>query len=277
MFFEFIIITATHDRLNLFQQCQLMQAKALRSLRKAFPETVRERFIVISDGSIHPRLRLANQTPIFHNYESDPRKSFLRNNEIALGFLDRTLISGLIYDRTQSYIVFWEDDDFYHPDYLTEMAKLIREFPQAKIFGLANSIYYHVPKRSWLNCSNTQHSSLCSTIIRADILPQAKAALESCKQRNAFTLDLSLWRDSGLSEAEKVLVTGSKYQSLVIGMKGLSPGIEVGGGHSRISYPNQDPSGEKLKELIGENNASWYFDFWQQHEEEKTSPIAPGQ
>lgn len=168
----------------------------------------------------------------------------------------RNLLAGLEHVDASVPVVFWEDDDYYRPDWLEVVAAASR---RAEIVGESRAHYYHVGTRRWLQYQNDTHASLCATAMRGAAIAHFRevVALRSrLFQDNARQyFDATIWR----AHASRYLFEGAH----VIGMKGI-PGERggIGVGHTGRFGRFHDPDGQKLRELCGAD-AEAYLPFGQ--------------
>jgi hypothetical protein len=151
----------------------------------------------------------------------------------------RNLKAGL--DIIKNYIVdaifIIEDDDYYKPCYLDVMVKKLDGFEAA---GEINTIFYHIPLKSWFNIKNKRHSSLFQTAFKPVLLP----VFEDCfKYEYIDYYFFRIIKNKNLFRANNISV-GIKGQP---GRKGIS--IE----HVHNKKYKSDSSGDKLAELLGKD------------------------
>ncbi len=155
----------------------------------------------------------------------------------------RNILAGLDLVDPDDRLVIIEDDDYYAPGYLSMAAMWLN---YTDLAGEALARYYHVTRRLYYNCNNTQHASLCSTAMKGQAIDQ----LRHVANRHVDFIDMTLWRS----------FAGTKqlYSSrLCVGIKGLPGRAGIGGGHRLQAGRNQihpDPQGYVLREWIG---ADW--------------------
>lgn len=151
----------------------------------------------------------------------------------------RNLKTGLdiIKNLNPDAIFIIEDDDYYKPNYLEVMVKKLDGFNAA---GEINTIFYHVPLKSWFNIKNKRHSSLFQTAFKPVLIP----VFEDCfKYEYIDYYFFRIIKNKNLFKADNISV-GIKGQP---GRKGIS--IE----HVRNKKYKSDPDGAKLRELLGKD------------------------
>lgn len=148
----------------------------------------------------------------------------------------RNLLKGLDACDEKDLIVFIEDDDHYHPSWLSRVA---RESGRAEVVGENRARYYNFKTKTARQLSNLSHSSLCSTAIRGSAI---KTFRKVCTPGVKF-IDMNLWRQA----SSKYLFPGT----MVTGIKGL-PGREgIGMGHRPDFSGTPDRDGAILSKWIG--------------------------
>ena len=159
-------------------------------------------------------------------------------------------------------IVFIEDDDWYHPDYLRVMHRAVYE-REVAIAGVAEGRYYHVgnPNASdyrynqpsyWERYSDT-YASLCRTAIsRRKSVNRLREICWACHSIQAdkvdVSVDLRLWGSTPADDGRHML----DDPELTVSIKGLPGRKGAGSLHSR-PLKNRDPNWSKLREWIGED------------------------
>lgn len=115
-----------------------------------------------------------------------------------------------------------EDDDWYHPRYLETMVKALTYRDRA-LAGEGEARYYNLRRRTWRQLGNRAHASLCSTILRTEVLRERLWRICSSDSRPRM-VDIALWQTDDI---EKAVLPG---RGLVVGIKGMPgrPGIGIG-------------------------------------------------
>jgi len=156
--------------------------------------------------------------------------------------LARNLLAAIphvIYDK----VLFFEDDDWYRPDYVSNMASVLGEQDLA---GEPLSLYYHLPSKRYRRMVNASHASLCQTGMRSIMLSVLAAV---CQEDDQF-IDYNLWTRSFPTQVRRAF-TG--YGG-VVGLKGLPgrPGIGIGHRPQEQAHVWQgDPDLKVLQSWIG--------------------------
>lgn len=146
----------------------------------------------------------------------------------------RNLAAGLEVIPADASVVVWEDDDYYAPGYLADVAKwLVRH----ELVGESHARYFNVATGRGKAMNNMRHASLCSTAMRDGALRSFRKAVT---QADKF-IDMTLWRS----------FPGRLYRTThVVGIKGLPGRDGIGCGHA-----DHFGSPMKLADWIGEDAA----------------------
>jgi glycosyltransferase involved in cell wall biosynthesis len=159
-----------------------------------------------------------------------------------------------------------EDDENYQPTYIEEMSKILNF---VDICGESDVVYYHLDIPGWKRMNNFTHASLCQTGIKANLLPNLKAAVDS----GEMYYDLHLWRRAHEMRVPCALFSDVNLSLAIKGMPGRSG---IGAGHKTQGYL-YDGKLVKLTELIGPDS-ELYKPFIRRYsnEKESKSPIVRG-
>lgn len=215
---EITVITPTGDRPLAFRLCQ--QWMANQTLKPG-------QWIVVDDGKMPltptPAMQYIRREP----RPDDPKHTLDLNMRTAL-----PLIKG-------SKILIMEDDEYYAPRYLEEMAKRL---DQVEVVGIMRAKYYHLPTGGYVQIGNTGHASLAETGFRRSFLP----VFEQCINRGIVPnwLDEQIWRTVNESKKAAREITSLLFVddggSLYAGIKGLPGRNGMGQGHNPAMYHNKD-------------------------------------
>lgn len=154
--------------------------------------------------------------------------------EVGQNTQARNLAAGLEWVEADESVAIIEDDDWYSPGYLADVAKWLA---RRELVGEDRARYYNVTTGKGKQLGNTRHASLCSTAVRGNGL---KALRQAVAQADTF-IDMTLWR----------ILPGRLYQTQhVVGIKGLPGRGGIGTGH-------RDAFGQpmSLRDWIGEDAA----------------------
>ena len=224
---DLTLFTPTRDRPLAFSFCERWMA------RQTYSGTVL--WIVVDDGDVQIRPTMGQ---LHIRRQPSPRRSTLPENVLAA-----------IPFATGLGVVVAEDDDWYHSDYVAEMAKRL---PGVDIVGIANALYYHVPTRRYQRNDNQDHASFCSTAvgIPTGLDHMANAAGRLMGTDNPL-VDMDLW--SKKRKMRRYMFNGNR---LVVGLKGwpgrknLCPSSVLGPSHPH------DRDGYILRRWIGPEDAA---------------------
>jgi len=210
-------ITPTGDRPLAFALCRQWMAHQTRRPGQ---------WIVVDDGKVPMALDEAFKIYDFVKYvrreprPDDPQHTLALNLQATLPF-----IAG---DK----IIIMEDDDYYAPEYIAEVA---RNLDRHEVVGITQAKYYHLPTGGYHTHQNASHCSLSETAFRNSFLPEFQEVL---RERDASPhpagtdVDLRIWRKVGsrgyrFSDSDK---------PLYLGIKGLPGRTGIGIGHNPSMY-----------------------------------------
>lgn len=146
-------------------------------------------------------------------------------------------------------IAFIENDDWYSKDYLETIVKAWSKEQYPYLFGLNNTIYYHIRLRKHFTMYHNSRSSAMNTLIKPDI------NLKWCADNEAFT-DIHLW-----NTIKGVIINPPK--TICIGIK---HGIGMCGGRSHIDklgrFTNDDQDFSFLKEKLDPESFNFYSNYF---------------
>jgi len=119
-------------------------------------------------------------------------------------------------DKGCDVILWWEDDDWYHPNYINWMVNSWVENNKPSIFGINETYYYHIKINKYIHMKHNGRASAFCTLVTRDILD-----FKWPDDKYPFT-DLKIWASiKGISIPfeDKILAIGIKHG---IGMTGGS-------------------------------------------------------
>jgi len=246
------VLTCTGFRPEAFGLCvKWMERQRLEGLRV--------QWVIVDDERIQRGSELGRRVPFdsvmaVPGYDGSCRHTMPINVHNVIGYCEGDVV------------VFVEDDDWYHPNYLRTMHSSIFERETA-IAGIAGCRYYHVGNPSakdyrYRNPSywgrySTSYSSLCRTAIsrraNADRLREICFDCHEVKgDRTDTTVDIQLWGATPAEEGRLLL----DEPGLCISIKGL-PGRKVSDSLHSTPFKNTDPTWKTLFDWIGED-ANFY-------------------
>ena len=210
-------ITPTGDRPLAFALCRQWMMNQTRQPGQ---------WIVVDDGKTPMTLDEAFKIHDFIKYvrreprSDDPQHTLTLNLQAALPHIagDKILIM--------------EDDDYYAPEYVAEVA---RKLDQHEIVGIMQAKYYHLPTGGYHIHQNASHCSLSETSFRNSFLPEFREILcerDVLPHPVGTDVDLRIWRKVGnrgyrFSDSDK---------PLYLGIKGLPGRAGIGIGHNPAMY-----------------------------------------
>lgn len=219
------LITPTGDRLLAFALCQnWMRKQTLQSYQ----------WIVIDDGKIPAKPYIPMNYIRREPQANDPQCTLSLNLEISL-----PLING-------NKIVIIEDDEYYAPKYVEEMAF---KLDQHEVVGIGRAKYYHLFSGKFYRHRNKDRASLAQTSFRDSFLSEFKEILRS--NVGDTQIDRRVWEKVRGSDRGFIFLDDD--DSLYVGIKSLPgrPGV-IGHDLKSKSYRRSCPdvSHETLKQWI---------------------------
>jgi len=234
------LITPTGDRPLAFALCQnWMRKQTLQSFQ----------WIVIDDGKIPMKPYAPMEYVRREPKANDPQCTLILNLMVAL-----PLIKG-------NKIVIIEDDEYYAPKYVAEMAVRL---DQHEVVGIGSTKYYHLFSGGNYKHRNKENASLAQTAFRDSFLSEFKKILNTNVEEPR--IDKYIWRK--LRGGDRGFICfDDKDNPLYVGIKGL-PGRPGVIGHDPESSPyrrrscSPDISRRRLKDWIPElEDYSIYIDI----------------
>lgn len=144
-----------------------------------------------------------------------------------------------LFSEGCTVVLFWEDDDWYAPNYIERMLFEWIKAGKPQIFGVGQSTYYHLFVHKYHTITHPGRASNMATLVT-----KAVTKIEWCSDDFPYT-DLHLWKvlDGATFVPEKPVCMGLKHG---IGMVG-------GGGHQHdwYRYDNDDKHEEHLLKTTG--------------------------
>jgi hypothetical protein len=221
---DLTLITPTGDRTQAFALCE-------RWIRRQTAWLVVAQWFVVDDG--------ARPTPVTHNQEHVRRlpepgegHTLVKNLRLALSLPIRG-----------SKILFIEDDDWYGPEYLATMSRLLDADP---LVGEGNAHYYNLKTRQWAYMHNAGHASLCQTGVTLQAVAFFASILDQSK--TPF-VDMTLWQTW---RGKRRIFTMPDDHPLSVGIKGMPGRAGIGSGH-RPDFPGMEdaPDLARLRLWLG--------------------------
>jgi glycosyltransferase involved in cell wall biosynthesis len=137
----------------------------------------------------------------------------------------QNLLLGLKHCTDKLAII--EDDDYYHPDWLTAVSEMLNH---AELVGESHARYYNIRTKTAKTGKNKSHSSLCSTAMRG----KAIQTFARVSRPNVRFIDKDLWQ----RHTDKKLFP----TNYVVGIKGMPGRNGIGTGHNSLPVDDQDRS-----------------------------------
>lgn len=215
------LITPTGDRPQGFARVERWLARQTW--------TGRTQWIVVDDG-LTPTQVTAGQQYIRRSRETDRVGQTLNLNL-------RTALPHVQHD----HVLVVEDDDWYPPNYLADMAELL-DGPE-DLVGIGMTRKYHLASQRWHVDPNKEHAGLFTTGFKGKGLDVVRSLVESADE-NDF-LDLDLWD----AEVIRRVVVVDPRPVAIKGMR-ERPGISMG--HDFCSWFAADTGRAVLRQWLGE-------------------------
>lgn len=208
------VITPTGDRPLAFALCQQWMAHQTRKP---------DQWIVIDDGKIplEADLVFLNSTMpgVAIGIRREPRADDPKHT------LDLNLKAALPL-ITGNKILIMEDDEYYAPGYIEEMA---RQLDFHEIVGIRPSKYYHLPSGGYLEMRTPTHASLAETAFRNSFLSELN---EIIKGNGETGIDFKIWTKAG----NRGFIFADGERPIYLGIKGLPGRGGIGIGHNPANY-----------------------------------------
>ena len=197
------LLTATGMRPEAWAICEKLM------MRQTYQGAVH--WIIVDDGEQPQPITFFRKGWVLSFIRPMPRWEEGQNTQA------RNLCAGLERVGEDAKVAIIEDDDFYAPEYLEDVARWL---DSADLVGESRARYFNVATGVGKQIANTQHSSLCSTAVKG---PAIQALKDSVLRNNKF-IDIDLWKK----------YTGRTFLSQtqhVVGIKGLPGRSGIGMGH----------------------------------------------
>lgn len=197
------LLTCTGMRPDAWELCQLWMS------RQTYKKPVR--WVIVDDGPVPQKITFQRNGWELVIVRPEP---FWSGNNTQ----HRNLLAGLENITKGARLAFIEDDDYYPADWLETID---RELDRGDLVGMIPNRYYNVKTGQTHECSNSRHSSLCSTAIKGEINYHVlKTQTERCKK----LIDIQIW---------KHCQNRHTFNSIqVIGMKAMPGRGGIAGGHT---------------------------------------------
>lgn len=166
------------------------------------------------------------------------------NNDVDITYRYRIGCERL-FSKGCEIVLFWEDDDWYAPEYIETMVDEWKRARMPEIFGIGYSTYYHILGNKYMTIAHKGRASAMSTLVTKKVL-----SINWGADNYAYT-DIVLWKElkGSTFHPQKPINLGIKH-----GM-----GLCGGGGHTLDfqHYNKTDFEKEYLKNIVGSD-----FDFY---------------
>lgn len=141
-------------------------------------------------------------------------------------------------------IILWEDDDFYSPKYIEKMFTAWVDNGKPLLFGIGETIYYHLQLKAFSIIKHDERASAMSTMV------STKLDIDFPKDNETF-FDIHLWKNyKGVTFIPKEVIN-----------IGIKHGIGKCGGKGHLcnfKYNNDDDNMLFLKNHVTEESFKFY-------------------
>jgi len=241
-------ITLTGDRPLAFSLCRKWMVSQTRQP---------DQWIVVDDGvwPMYP--------PMFCEYIRRERQPSDPKHTLVLNMIEA------VKKVTGDAVVVMEDDEYYSPRYIEEMARRLDHY---EIVGIGRSKYYYVPTGGYIRHDNLGHASLAQTAFRSSFMYEFRSILNG----DSF-LDVRLWtivngpraslcdarnrseRERRTKDGRGIIFDDGEENCLYLGIKGMPGRAGIGSGHKPQAYGKHDKDRSILKKWIGVEAATVYM------------------
>jgi hypothetical protein len=155
---------------------------------------------------------------------------------------------GYDYFRNKGFDILFliENDDYYSPDYMLTMLQLWLDNGCKDIFGLQNTIYFHIGLRKYYTMFHRTRSSAMSTLIKPDL------TFDWCVDHQPYT-DIHLW---------STIKNGLTVKSPGNICLGIKHGTGLCGGGMHTTELNRYTEDDSNLEFLKRNTDSESFKFY---------------
>lgn len=167
-----------------------------------------DKWLIIDDGKTNMPDRILSSFPTYASYI---RRQPLKSD--PLHTLNINLLEAMKHISTDDSIIFWEDDEYYAPEYFATLKSKLKEGFQA--VGICRSRYYNLPSLHYFTNGNIDHSSLAQTAITGDMI----AILPSLIVGDPF-IDMRIWKSIHGKADLKWNIKPNNFCNRTIGDKG---------------------------------------------------------
>lgn len=252
--YDVTLFTCTGGRQQTFSKLEeYVERQTLRPKRWVIVDDVEEATEVRPHLNPDVDISLIRRAPFWKPGEMTYHKNFLQ----GLKYIDG--------GKWPGWVVMFEDDDWYHPEYLEHYIPLFETLKDDGILmgGEFANIYYHVGLRHWKRVGMAaRNATMAATFFHMDLIPTIRQLLGSY---TGLSLDLQMFHNIPQNQWR---VYDTDY---VVGIKG-TPATRSGGTYSHgVNHVARagwkpDMELEKLKEWIGDD-VSFYEPFYEGTEE----------
>jgi len=227
-------ITPTGDRPEAFALCRKwMESQTLQPTQ----------WIVVDDGKTPLPTYLIEGVEYIRREPVEDEKFTININ----------LQTALPYIKGEKILII-EDDDWYGPEYIKTMNKLLSKYD---LVGEGLARYYHLKSMRYGRILNKFHTSLCQTGFVKSLLPAFKDSIPGDPY-----IDTRFWEN--IKENKYVFLDPDDRLHLHCSMKGLKGRLGIGSGHTENSffYKYEDKDQQQLINWVGIEGARLYTEHF---------------
>lgn len=210
--------------------------------------------VLIPDRGDRPAL-MANCLRMMHAQTLEPHIIFTSSFKAENDDVDITKRYRFGYDALRGSgvdLIAWiENDDWYDPNYLQDMAELWEENGRPDVMGTSQSIYYHIGLKKYKTLQHFSRSAAMNTFVRPDL--DIKWPVDS----EAYT-DVYLYHHN--PQLRKAIVPTKRIISM-----GIKHSIGKCGGHFHSTwldrFDNDDADFTFLRGVMDTTSAEFYTDL----------------
>jgi hypothetical protein len=152
----------------------------------------------------------------------------------------------LFTEKKCDLVLFWEDDDWYSPNYIEKIFNTWK-INKPSVIGFGKTIYYHLFTKNYLIIKHPFRASACCTAVTKDILNI------NYPDDSYPYLDVEVWKQL----PNKVVINEDKFYHI-----GLKHGIgKTGGGGHPTNWPKYEKSDNDnsfINSIIDEESFKFY-------------------
>lgn len=147
-------------------------------------------------------------------------------------------------------ILFIENDDYYHPQYIQMMCEAWDKHGRPQLLGTGSTIYYHIGLLKYVTMLHRSRASAMNTLIVPDL------DLKWCADSEPYT-DMWLWMREDVNNITRVVFNPDRVYSL-----GIKHGKGKCGGSNHVTrlhrYKDSDENMNYLRSVVDQESFNFY-------------------